>query len=62
MKIAFGFFVALIGIFLMNLTVNSFGPLGNDIMHGAGLVLLMGSMYFIYKGREKREKQEEVQK
>lgn len=61
MKIAFGFFIALIGIFLMNLTVNSFGTLGNNIMHGAGLVLLMGSMYFIYKGREKREKQE-VQK
>ncbi|WP_404407092.1 hypothetical protein [Jeotgalibacillus malaysiensis] len=62
MKIAFGFFVAIIGIFLMNLTVDSFGSLGNDIMHGSGLVLLMGSMYFIYKGREKREKQQEVQK
>ncbi len=59
MKIAFGFFVALIGGFLMSLTVDSFGPLGNDIMHGAGLVLLMGSIYFIYKGREK---QQEVQR
>lgn len=61
MKIAFGIFIALFGIFLMNLTVNSFGQLGNDVMHGAGLILLMGSMYFIYKGREKASDQQEAQ-
>ncbi|MBM7579441.1 hypothetical protein [Jeotgalibacillus terrae] len=51
-----GLLIALFGIFLMNLTVDGLGTLGNDIMHGTGLVLTMGGMYMAVKGRSEGEK------
>ncbi|KIL51451.1 hypothetical protein KP77_09630 [Jeotgalibacillus alimentarius] len=51
MKSIAGLLIAFIGIFLINLTVDGFGVLGNDIMHGTGLVIAMGGMYMVFKGR-----------